>query len=200
MARLTELRLLPRPPAAALAPLVRVLAMLGVTPLALSLAGLVGNIAAGVLIAQGALVSGGVVSSFASALDILDGALARATGSASRTGAMIDSVLDRISEAAVLGGILAYALSRGDGEQAMLTFVAVVGSLLVSYVRARGEALGLTLTDGLFTRPERVFLVCAALIFGFLRIGLWVLAVLTVFTTVQRLLLAVRALRALPPA
>jgi CDP-diacylglycerol--glycerol-3-phosphate 3-phosphatidyltransferase len=176
-----------------------VLAALGVTPLALSLAGLLGNLVAGVLIAEGALVTGGVVTSFASALDILDGALARATGSASRTGAMIDSVLDRVSEAAVLGGVLAYALGRGDDEQAMLAFIAVVGSLLVSYVRARGEALGLTLTDGLFTRPERVFLLCAALIFGFLRVGLWLLAVLTVLTAFQRLMLAVRALRAEPP-
>lgn len=199
MARLTELRLLPRPPAAALAPLVRALAALGVTPLALSLAGLLGNVAAGLLVAQGALVTGGVVSSFASALDILDGALARATGSASKTGAMIDSVLDRVSEAAVLGGIMWYALGRGENEQVMLAFIAVVGSLLVSYVRARGESLGLTLTDGLFTRPERVFLVCAALIFGFVRVGLWILAVLTVLTAFQRLVLAVRALRALPP-
>lgn len=200
MARLTELRLLPRPPAAALAPLVRVLAALGVTPLALSLAGLLGNLLAGVLIAQGELIGGGVMSLIASALDVLDGALARATGSASRTGAMIDSVLDRVSEAAVLGGILAYALSRADTEQAMLAFVAVVGSLMVSYVRARGEALGLTLTDGLFTRPERVLLICAALILGFMRIGLWVLAVLTVLTAFQRLVLAVRALGKIPSA
>jgi CDP-diacylglycerol--glycerol-3-phosphate 3-phosphatidyltransferase len=176
-----------------------VLAALGVTPLALSLAGLLGNVVAGLLIAQGALVTGGIVTSFASALDILDGALARATGSASKTGAMIDSVLDRISEAAVLGGIMWYALERGDNEQVILAFIAVVGSLMVSYVRARGESLGLTLTDGLFTRPERVFLVCAALIFGFVRVGLWILAVLTVLTTVQRLFLAVRALRAAPP-
>lgn len=204
MARLTALPLLPaRPPAAVLAPLVRTLAMLGVTPLALSLVGVAGNVGAGLLVARGALLAGGILTLLASALDMLDGALARATGRASRIGALLDSTLDRVSEAAVLGGVLAYALRRGDDEQAMLAFVVVVGSLMVSYVRARAEALGLTLTDGLFTRAERVVVLSAALMLGWLRLALWLLAVLTVLTAVQRLLLAVcalRALRAEPPA
>lgn len=201
MARLSALRLLPsRPPAAALAPVVRALAMLGVTPLALSLAGLVGNMAAGVLVARGALLAAGILTLLASALDMLDGALARATGRASRTGALLDSTLDRVSEAAVLCGVLAYALGRGDDEQALLAFVAVVGSLMVSYVRARAEALGLALTDGLFTRAERVVVLSAALMLGWLRPALWLLAVLTVLTAVQRVVIAVRALRAEPPA
>jgi CDP-diacylglycerol--glycerol-3-phosphate 3-phosphatidyltransferase len=201
MARLGDLRLLPsRPPASALAPIVRVLAALGVTPMHISVAGLLGNVAAGVLVARGDLVLAGIVTLLASALDMFDGALARATCKASPTGAIIDSTLDRISEAAVLGGVLYYALVRDNTELAMLAFVAVVGSLMVSYVRARAEGLGITLTDGVFTRAERVVLISVALLLGWLRPALWLLAVLTTLTAAQRLLLATRKLRALPGA
>jgi CDP-diacylglycerol--glycerol-3-phosphate 3-phosphatidyltransferase len=93
--------------------------------------------------------------------------------------------------------VLAYALDRGQDEQALLAFTAVVGSLLVSYVRARAEGLGVTLTDGLFTRAERVVVLSAALIFGLLRPALWLLAVLTVLTAAQRLVLAYRKVQAL---
>jgi CDP-diacylglycerol--glycerol-3-phosphate 3-phosphatidyltransferase len=183
-------------PAQTLAPIVRPLAAVGVTPMMISIAGVAGNLFAAVLIARGALLAGGIVTLIASALDMLDGALARATGRAAPTGALIDSVLDRVSEALVLGGVLAYALNRGHDEQALLAFVAVVGSLLVSYVRARAEGLGVTLTDGLFTRAERVVVLSAALIFGLLRPALWVLAVLTVLTAAQRLVLAYRKVQA----
>src|SRR5689334_14223943 len=100
----------------------------------LTVAGLLGNVMAAVLVARGMLVPRG--------LDMVDGAVARATGTAGPTGALLDSTLDRISEAVVLGGVLVYALHRGSEEQATLAFAAVVGSLMVSYVRARAEGLG----------------------------------------------------------
>ncbi|MGE0134427.1 MAG: CDP-alcohol phosphatidyltransferase family protein [Dehalococcoidia bacterium] len=195
MARLTSMRLLPsRAPAGVLAPIVAALAGAGVTPNMLSVAGLLGNGAAGVLVARGDLVAAGIVMLLASGLDMLDGALARATGKAGPVGALIDSTFDRVSEAAVLFGVLWYALDRGHDDQAALAFVAVVGSMLVSYVRARVEGLGERLTDGLFTRAERVVLLALALLFGFLRGALWVLAVLTVVTAAQRLYLGARVL------
>lgn len=187
--------LLPRrAPAAVLDPIVRGLAAARVTPTMLTTAGFLGNILAAWLAAQGDLRLAGVAVLFFGALDMLDGALARATGRASRFGALYDSTLDRLSEAAVLGGLLWHALQSGSDEQAMLAFVATVGSLMVSYVRARSEGLGLALRDGLFTRSERVVLVGIALIFGFTRAALWALAILTVFTALQRLWIASRAL------
>lgn len=187
--------LLPRrAPAAVLDPIVRGLAAARVTPTMLTTAGFLGNVLAAWLAAQGNLRLAGVAVLFFSALDMLDGALARATGRASRFGALYDSTLDRLSEAAVLGGLLWHALQSGSDEQAMLAFVATVGSLMVSYVRARSEGLGLALRDGLFTRSERVVLVGVALILGFTRAALWALAVLTVLTAFQRLWIGSRAL------
>jgi CDP-diacylglycerol--glycerol-3-phosphate 3-phosphatidyltransferase len=192
---MTSMRLLPsRAPAAVINPIVGGLASAGVTPNMLSVAGLLGNGVAALLIAQGHLAVGGIVMLLASALDMLDGALARATGKASPFGALLDSVFDRLSEAAVLFGVVLYALDRGNEDQAALAFVAIVGSLMVSYVRARAEGLGVSMTDGLFTRPERVIVLGAALLIGWLTPALWLLAVLTMLTAFQRLYLGARAL------
>lgn len=197
MARLTSMRLLPsRAPAAVLSPMVGFLAAVGVTPNMLSVVGLLGNGAAGALVARGDLAAAGVVMLLASGLDMLDGALARSTGKAGPVGALIDSTFDRVSEAAVLFGVLLYALDRGEDMQAALAFVAIVGSMLVSYVRARVEGLGGRLTDGLFTRAERVVVLAVALLFGWLEPALWLLAVLTVLTAAQRLYLGARVLGA----
>ena len=190
-------RLLPsRAPAAIVDPIVGLLIALRVTPNVVTVAGLAGNAAAAALVASGALLLGGIVLLLASALDLFDGALARATGRAGPIGALLDSTLDRFSEAILLFGVLVYALDRGNREESTLVFVAVAGSLLVSYVRSRAGELGVTLTEGLLTRPERVALLAAGLITGWLRVTLWMLAILTVLTALQRLYLAVNALRA----
>src|SRR5690606_31144503 len=136
------------------------------------------------------LAIGGVVMLLASALDMLDGAIARQIGRATPFGALFDSVLDRVSEALVLFGIAWWAIDTGRTEEALLAFVAVVGSLLVSYVRARAEGLDLTLTDGLFRRQERVVLTGVGLLLGLMRPALWILAVLSCLTAAQRLYLA----------
>ena len=182
------MKLLPtRAPATVLDPVVRVMVARGITPNMLTVAGLLGNVAAAWFVANGELVTGGVLALVFSALDMLDGAVARATGKASPFGAMFDSVLDRLSEAAVLGGILLYELELENHEEVVLAFWAVVGSLMVSYVRARAEGLGTTMRSGLFTRPERVMVTGVALLFGWLRPALWLLAVVTLVTTAQRL-------------
>jgi CDP-diacylglycerol--glycerol-3-phosphate 3-phosphatidyltransferase len=135
----------------------------------------------------------------AAALDLLDGALARATGRVTAFGGVFDSVLDRLGEAAVLGGVLFHFSQGGHRQEVVLVFIAVVGSIMVSYVRARAEAAGLKLTDGIFTRPERVIVLGLGLIVDQMRIALWVLAVLTIFTAIQRLYVVWRRLPSQPP-
>lgn len=183
-----------RAPAPVIAAVVRVFVALRVTPIMLTVAGFLGNVTAAWLIAEGALFTGGVLVLVASGLDLFDGAVARATGTASRFGALFDSTLDRMSEAVVLFGVAWHFVALGRGEEAALAFAAVVGSLLVSYVRARAEGLGLELKDGLFTRSERVVLTGVMLITGWVRGGLWILAVLSLLTAFQRLWIASRAL------
>jgi CDP-diacylglycerol--glycerol-3-phosphate 3-phosphatidyltransferase len=180
-------------------PIVLPLAKLGVSPNHLTLFGFAGNVAAGVLAARGDFLLAGVLMLAFSAVDLLDGALARATGQASAFGAVFDSTLDRLSEAALLAGLAYYYVERGSAEEAMLCFAALTGSILVSYVRARAQFFGFDLTDGLFTRAERVLLMSAGLIIGQVRIALWVLAIMAGLTAVQRLLAVWLRFRADPP-
>jgi CDP-diacylglycerol--glycerol-3-phosphate 3-phosphatidyltransferase len=168
-------------------PIVSVIARTGVTPNHLSTLGFLGNAGAGVLAARGDFLAAGLLVLVFSALDLLDGALARATGRASRFGAVFDSVLDRLSEAAVLGGLVFYFAERDEQREIVLCFVALAGSIMVSYVRARAQAEGIDLREGLFTRAERVLLVGGGLIIGQIRIALWVLAVMASATALQRL-------------
>ncbi len=186
-----------RAPAVIIGPIVRLLARVGGPPGMVSVAALAGNIGAAALLATGSLTAGGIVMLVFSALDFLDGELARTTGKASKAGAMLDSVFDRFSEVVVLFGLLLYELGEGRNEEAALVFAVLAGSLLVSYVRARAEGLGVALTSGWLRRAERVVLLGVALITGVLvRPVLWALAVLTVLTAIQRLYLAMRILRA----
>ena len=152
-------------------PVVSVLARVGVTPNMLTVAQLIGGI---VLIA-------------AAALDAFDGPLARTTGKVTKFGGVFDSTIDRMFEGAILGGILYYYLDLGAKEESMLAFVAMVGSLCVSYVRARAEVEGVALYDGIFTRVVRLLFLTAGLLFDILHPVLWVLAVATVLTAFHRL-------------
>ena len=188
MARLKSITLLPhRVPKRITDPIVLVLARLGMSPNHLTVLGFAGNVGAAVLAARGQFLLAGAVMLVASALDLLDGALARATGRASSFGAIFDSVLDRMSEAALLAGLAFYYAGRGDREETILCFAALAGSLLVSYVRARAQGEGFDLRDGWFTRAERVILLGGGLIISQVRIALWVLAVMANLTALQRL-------------
>lgn len=188
MARLRSFALLPhRVPRRFTDPIVGVIARTGVTPNHLTVLGFTGNVGAAVLAARGDFLFAGLVMLAASAFDLLDGALARATGRVSAFGAILDSVLDRLSEAAVLSGLAYYFAQRNQREEIVLCFAALTGSLLVSYVKARAEAHGLELRDGLFTRAERVLLLGGGLIISQVRIALWILAVMANATVLQRL-------------
>jgi CDP-diacylglycerol--glycerol-3-phosphate 3-phosphatidyltransferase len=173
----------------------RTVARLGVTPNAISIAGFAGNVGAALLIGSGELLWAGVVYLFFSALDMVDGAVARATNQATPYGAVFDAVLDRASEAIVLGGCAWYFGARGEYIQAAVTYAAVLGSVAVSYMRARAEINGLFMREGLFRRQERVAVLGIGLLTGWLAVAMWVLAVLSNVTAVQRFWLIARGLR-----
>jgi CDP-diacylglycerol--glycerol-3-phosphate 3-phosphatidyltransferase len=149
------------------------------------------NVLAALLIALGLFIAGALVMLLGGALDLCDGALARLTHRATPFGSVFDSVMDRYSEGVVLFGLLIWELKQGHSVEPALIFAAVVGSFLVSYTRARSEVIQLPVKEGLFTRAERVVLLAFALIFAripYVLISvLWVLAVLTNVTALQRL-------------
>jgi CDP-diacylglycerol---glycerol-3-phosphate 3-phosphatidyltransferase len=159
---------------------------LGIRPNMITTAGLLGNIAAGVLIASGQLLWGGIVALITAPLDALDGTMARLRNEPSRYGAFVDSVSDRYSEFALYAGLLVYFNDTGTWRDALLVFFAAMGSILVSYVRAKAEALNYSAKVGLFTRVERYFVLIPGIILGNPRISLWILAFLSNFTALQR--------------
>jgi CDP-diacylglycerol--glycerol-3-phosphate 3-phosphatidyltransferase len=167
-----------------------------ITPNMLTLFGLFITGVGALLVALGQLLPGGIVLAFAGFFDIFDGALARAAGKVYRYGAFLDSTVDRYSEGVVYLGILIYFLNHHDGFRPIIVLIALAGSYLVSYVRARAQSLGFTCDAGILARPERVVIIVAGLIlqsFG-VRSGIWtpltiallILAVGTNFTAVQR--------------
>lgn len=159
---------------------------LGIRPNVITAAGLVGNITAGVMIAMGQLFWGGIIAMVTSPLDALDGTMARLRNESSRYGAFVDSVTDRYSEFALYSGLLVYFIFEGTWRDALLVFFAAIGSVLVSYIRSKAEALNYSAKIGLFTRVERYFVLIPGIILGFPRISLWILAILSNFTALQR--------------
>ncbi len=147
-------------------PTVRILSKTGVTPNTLTVTGFLVSVAAGVLIAKGYFLAGGLVVLFAGAFDLLDGPLARATGKTTKFGGFLDSTLDRLSEAAVLAGILAFYAYHKEMWECLLAYATFVGSVMVSYLRARAEGLGVKCEVGIFTRAERVVVMSIGLIVG----------------------------------
>jgi CDP-diacylglycerol--glycerol-3-phosphate 3-phosphatidyltransferase len=165
------------------------------TPNAISLTGLVLNVAAAVLVVERLFFLAGVAFIIGSIMDTLDGRYSRMSGKGTVFGAFLDSTLDRIEEGIVLTAVAAYFAELGD-ELAVAGCVAtVLGSLMVSYTRARAEALGVECKVGLATRPVRVVLLSIGLVFGagelissvdLLEASIYALTVLTWFTVGQR--------------
>lgn len=169
-------------------PAARFLHTLKLTPNFVTLLGLVGTAGAAYLAGVGSLLAAGLALAAASVLDMLDGALARLTGRASRFGAALDSVADRLSEAVLLLGIFIFYLRGDDDVGATLAVVALIASYMVSYIRARGEGLGITMKDsGLGTRPERLVLMIVGLVTGWVIVALGIVIAISVATSVQRM-------------
>ncbi|MBW2062736.1 MAG: CDP-alcohol phosphatidyltransferase family protein [Deltaproteobacteria bacterium] len=168
-------------------PISRLLSRLGIQPNLLSVIGFFAASAAGALIAAGYFFHGGWLFFLSGPFDALDGAVARTAGLESRFGAFLDSFLDRYSEAAVLFGILYWAIMHDSPVLVLLTFLTLVGSFMVSYARARAEGLNISCKVGLFTRLERFIVLAITLLTQQLLIGLIILAFLSNFTALQRL-------------
>jgi len=154
---------------------------------------------AGPLFAGGHLLAAGVVLAFGASFDIFDGALARVTKRSYPYGAFLDSTTDRYAEAAVYIGLAAYYVGQPNPRPAVLgVLLALVGSMSVSYVRARAQSLGFKCDSGLFARPERIVATIVGLVFGgwVLFVVIWTLALLTNFTALQRILEVWRQARA----
>jgi CDP-diacylglycerol---glycerol-3-phosphate 3-phosphatidyltransferase len=167
--------------------IVRPLALLHVTPNTVTIVGLFLNGVVGWVIAGGHLVSGGILLLVAGGFDMLDGALARVTKKFSTFGAFLDSVLDRYSEAIVGFGLLYHEMLAHDTLVVGLLYAYIIGSLMISYARARAEGLGLDAKVGLLPRPERIVILAVGLIFHVLLVPvLVILAILTNFTALQR--------------
>ena len=177
----------------------RALGRLGLTPNALTLVGSLLTGGVGLLAAQGWFLAAGVCLWLFSLTDTLDGALARATGQASPFGAFLDSVCDRYAEACVFLGVVWWYQSVGHSLGVALAYLAMIGSLMVSYARARAEGVGLQAADvGWFQRPERIValglgLLVAQVLPEVLLAVLALMAVLTTTTVLQRVAHVARA-------
>jgi phosphatidylinositol phosphate synthase len=165
------------------------------TPNKISMTGFVLNASAAVLVTQRLFFLAGVAFIAGSLMDMLDGRYSRMSGKGTPFGAFLDSTLDRIEEGVVLTAVAAYFADRGDELAVGATVLTVVGSYMVSYTRARAEALGVECKVGLATRPVRVVILSAGLVFAkgagiadfeLLEPAIYALAVLTIFTSFQR--------------
>jgi len=166
------------------------------TPNGISLAGLVGNLIAAALVTQGEFLFAGIAFILGSVMDTLDGRYSRMSGKGTPFGAFLDSSLDRMEEGIVLAAVGAHFAKEGDDLAVAAVVLAVLFSLMVSYTRARAEALGVECKVGLATRAVRVVILAAGLLFAegagvvdveLLAPAVYLLAVLTVFTTFQRI-------------
>jgi CDP-diacylglycerol--glycerol-3-phosphate 3-phosphatidyltransferase len=173
-------------------PVTQLLVKTRLTPNMLTLTGFVVSLGAAAAIAMGHLLLGGFLVLFSGVFDLLDGALARAKRQNTLFGALLDSTLDRLSEAALLFGLLLWGIGQNLTSEVILIvifiYVSFVGSVLVSYIKARAEGLGLACQVGVFTRAERVIVLALGLLLNQVLIALGILTVLTYITAAQRLL------------
>ena len=169
--------------------------------------GLVLNLLAAALVWEELMFLGGVAFIAGSIMDTLDGRYSRMSGKGTPFGAFLDSTLDRVEEGIVLTAVAGYFALRGDRAAAAAVVVAVLASLMVSYTRARAEALGVECKVGIATRPVRVVILSIGLVFakgaslgdfGLLRPAVYVLAALSVVTVAQRIWHVRRALAGVP--
>ena len=167
-------------------PAARLLGRLGIHPNTLTIVGFLLQVGVGALFALSHIRWGGGLLLIIAPMDALDGAVARAVGKESAFGAFLDSTLDRLSDAFLILGLVWHYLRQGARLEVALLLVALVAALMVSYTRARAESLGLSCKVGLLTRMERILLIAVLTALGLTSALVWALAVLSVFTFLQR--------------
>jgi CDP-diacylglycerol--glycerol-3-phosphate 3-phosphatidyltransferase len=161
---------------------------LGVRANMVTLAGLVGISIGAYFLSQGKFTLGGIMFLLMTPLDALDGPLARLRGEPQDFGGFVDSVTDRYSELVIYAGLLWYAQTQGDAWFSMAIYFAAFGSVLVSYIRARAQSVGLDAKVGLFSRVERYLILAPSLLFGVPFIGAMLIAIGSNLTAIQRIL------------
>jgi CDP-diacylglycerol--glycerol-3-phosphate 3-phosphatidyltransferase len=171
----------------AIRPIGQALRRTGLTPDHLTIVGLLVGVGAAFAIGSGHLLLGLILVVLAALPDLLDGALAKASGAASQRGAFFDSTVDRVTDALLLGGVAYYLAGHESPHLAVLPFAVMSASSLISYQRAKAESLGLDARGGLMERAERVVLLCLGLVWDRLLVPvMWVMLALTIVTAAQR--------------
>jgi CDP-diacylglycerol--glycerol-3-phosphate 3-phosphatidyltransferase len=168
-------------------PIAEVLNGLGIYPNTMTIIGLIGNIIGAFFLSQGQLIVGGLFIIAMGPVDALDGTMARLRGESGVYGAFVDSVTDRYSELIILGGLLIYFLSQNAWLAVAVTYAAAVGSILVSYIRARAQSLGHEAKVGIFTRLERYLVLAPLLVFNQPLLAVAIIAVGANITALQRI-------------
>jgi len=169
-------------------PLARVVGRLGVHPNTLTILGLLLQVGVAIVFGLGRITLGGWLLLAVAPMDALDGALARTLGKQSRFGAFLDSTLDRLADAVLILGLTAHYLRQGAYREIMLLLLSLVAVMMVSYVRARAEAVGFACKVGLLTRLERIVLIGTLSAAGLPEVMMWALAILSLLTVLQRIL------------
>ena len=159
----------------------------GFHPNTMTLVGLIGNTVGALFLAFNYMTVGGLFILLSGPFDALDGTMARKLGQPTKFGAFVDSVTDRWSEMLILGGLLFHYLQRGNSTlECLLVFAATMGSVMVSYTKARAEALGFDCNVGVLTRMERYLVMAPALLLNWPAVALWIIAILANVTALQR--------------
>jgi len=161
---------------------------LGLLPNTMTLIGLIGHTIGALFLFQGKMLIGGLVILAMAPVDALDGTMARLRGESSSFGAFVDSVTDRYSELIIFLALIIFYAQQDEWLNSVVVYTAAAGSVLVSYVRSRGESLGYEAKVGILTRMERYIVLVPALILNVPMIGLWIIAVMANVTAIQRIL------------
>ena len=167
----------------------RVFMRVGITPNTLTIGAFLVVASISVVLAQGYFRWAGVLLLLTVWMDAVDGTLARMSGRVTPFGAFLDATLDRYAEAILYLGLLVYALRHASPNMVILIYLTVIGSVVISYARAKAESVGIPVREGLLTRFERLAILVLGLLFDRVEIALWILAPLTNFTALQRIVL-----------
>jgi CDP-diacylglycerol--glycerol-3-phosphate 3-phosphatidyltransferase len=167
----------------------------GIHPNHLTEFGLIGTVIGAYFVAQGKFTLGGLILLLMGPFDALDGALARMMEEKDPFGPMLDSITDRYIEIFIYGGLIYYYSINENILYVILSFIALSGSMMVSYSRARAESLGVDVKVGIFTRVERFLIIVPSIFFNIPHIGLWILAIGSNFTAMRRMLYTRKHLR-----
>lgn len=158
-----------------------------ISPMQLTLTGLLVNILGCILYAHGHFSSGSFVILFAGIFDMMDGALARESNTTSRFGAFVDSVVDRYSDMLIFGSLAVYFANEARSDYVLLVLVVIAGAYLTSYTKARAENLIKRCDVGMVERPERIIIIGVGGLFGAIVPALWILAFATHMTALDRI-------------